>query len=614
MIAFALCAMLGGLGGGLFAGGFSYISPDQFAFSNSIVLLTMALLGGVSSPIGSTIGTGLLILIPEWLRFLKSVPGLYLGIYGLSVILIVIFMPDGIWGFVSRLFRRRQRAPSPPVEPLALRPADSGAALALEVRGLAKNFGGLKAVDGVDFQVLRGSVHALIGPNGSGKTTTLNVVTGLYRATAGAILVDGVDVTALPAHKRTAAGLARTFQNIRLFRSMTALENVVIGAERDGNGLVDSGHDALRRRARAALDFVGLGNRADETIPSFSYGHQRLIEIARALAANPTVLLLDEPAAGLNSSEKKSLHDLLDRIAAQGLTILIIDHDMTLISGVARHLTVLNFGRRIANGETAEVLRQPDVVAAYLGVLVMALLEVRDLCVSYGEIEALRGVSFAIDEGAVVTLLGSNGAGKSTTLRAISGLVAPRSGSILFDGKPIAGLGPRTIVRLGVAHVPEGRRVFPGLTVRENIMLGASNGNASSSAIRREADAMFDLFPDIRRFADTLGWTLSGGQQQMVAVARGLMAKPRLLLLDEPSLGLAPVIVQAVFQIIAEIHKRGTTVLLVEQNAHMALKVANWGYVLETGRLALGGDPATLWSDEGIRDAYLGGAQTKVSI
>ena len=241
----------------------------------------------------------------------------------------------------------------------------------------------------------------------------------------------------------------------------------------------------------------------------------------------------------------------------------------------------------------------------------MALLEVVDLGVRYGEIEALRGVSFPIEEGAVVALLGSNGAGKSTTLRAISGLIAPSAGKIVFAGKPIDALSPGAIVRLGVAHVPEGRRVFPGLSVRENIMLGASNGNASSAVIRRDADAMFDLFPDIRRFADSLGWTLSGGQQQMVALARGLMAKPRLLLLDEPSLGLAPVIVQAVFQIIAEIHRRGATVLLVEQNAHMALKVADWGYVLETGRLALGGDPATLWSNEAIRDAYLGGAQAK---
>ena len=241
LIAFALGALLGGLGGGLFAGGFSYISPDQFAFSNSIVLLTMALLGGVSSPIGSTIGTGLLILIPEWLRFLKSVPGLYLAVYGLAVILIVVFMPEGIWGFVGRLFRTRKRAPSKSAEPLLCVPPIPARRIALEVRGLAKNFGGLMAVDGVDFQVRRGGLHGLIGPNGSGKTTTLNVVTGLYRATAGAIFVDGVDVTALPAHKRTIAGLARTFQNIRLFRSMTALENVVIGAERDGNALVEGG-------------------------------------------------------------------------------------------------------------------------------------------------------------------------------------------------------------------------------------------------------------------------------------------------------------------------------------------------------------------------------------
>ncbi len=236
----------------------------------------------------------------------------------------------------------------------------------------------------------------------------------------------------------------------------------------------------------------------------------------------------------------------------------------------------------------------------------MALLEINDLIVLYGEIEALRGVSLKVDAGQVVTLLGSNGAGKSTTLRAISGLAKPAAGEILFDGKSIVGLGPEAIVRLGISHVPEGRRVFPGLTVKENIMLGASNRKVAKAQLSWEADAMFDLFPDIRAFSDKLGWTLSGGQLQMVAVARGLMAKPRLLLLDEPSLGLAPVIVQAVFRIIAEIRKE-TTVLLVEQNARMGLSVADYGYVLETGRLALGGKPDDLWGNEAIRAAYLGG-------
>jgi branched-chain amino acid transport system ATP-binding protein len=236
----------------------------------------------------------------------------------------------------------------------------------------------------------------------------------------------------------------------------------------------------------------------------------------------------------------------------------------------------------------------------------MKLLEIRDLIVLYGEIEALRGVSFSVEAGQVVTLLGANGAGKSTTLRAISGLTKPAAGEIVFDGQSIAGLGPEAIVRLGISHVPEGRRVFPGLTVKENIMLGGSNRRASKAELSREADAMFDLFPEIRGFADALGWTLSGGQLQMVAVARGLMANPRLLLLDEPSLGLAPVIVQAVFRIITEIRQR-TTVLLVEQNARMGLSVADYGYVLETGRMVLGGKPDQLWGNEAVRAAYLGG-------
>jgi branched-chain amino acid transport system permease protein len=368
--AFALSAVLGGLAGGLFAGGFAYVSPDQFSFAESVVFLTMSLLGGVASPIGSAIGTGLLILIPEWLRFLKSVPGLYLAIYGLSVILIIRYMPDGIWGFAKLATERwwlkaRALAGGPALQ---LAPATVGGDIVLSVKGLSKHFGGLKAVDNVDIDVRRGGVHALIGPNGSGKTTTLNVLSGIYKATSGTVVLDGTDITDMPPHQRAAAGLGRTFQNIRLFRSMTALENVIIGAERPGNTLTGKADDeALTARAMSALTFVGLGSRADELISSFSYGHQRLIEIARALAANPTLLLLDEPAAGLNSSEKVELHALLKRIAAQGLTILIIDHDMTLVSEAAQHITVLNFGKRIADGESLAVLRHPDVVSAYLG-------------------------------------------------------------------------------------------------------------------------------------------------------------------------------------------------------------------------------------------------------
>jgi branched-chain amino acid transport system permease protein len=363
VIAFALSALLGGLGGGLFAGAFAYISPDQFSFGESIVMLTMALLGGVRSPFGAMLGTLLLVLLPEWLRFLKQV---YLAVYGGAVILIMVFLPEGVWGALARRFAGRRLVPGAAERlPLLTRSGEATGETVLSVESLAKHFGGLKALDGVDLAVNRGTVHALIGPNGSGKTTLINVVTGLYRATGGRVFLLGREMTKLPPHRRAASGLARTFQNIRLFGGLTVLENVMVGAEASGNG--PAGDAATRTRALAALDVVGRCEDAGRIVSNLSYGHQRHVEIARALAAEPAVLLLDEPAAGLNSSEKVELGALLRRLKGHGLTILIVDHDMTLVKDVADRITVLNFGRRIADGFVRETLEHPDVVAAYLG-------------------------------------------------------------------------------------------------------------------------------------------------------------------------------------------------------------------------------------------------------
>ena len=238
----------------------------------------------------------------------------------------------------------------------------------------------------------------------------------------------------------------------------------------------------------------------------------------------------------------------------------------------------------------------------------MSLLELDNIVVAYGNVTALKGLSLRVEQGEIVALLGANGAGKSTTLRTISGLMAPRSGGVRLLGEPITGLSPEEVVRRRIAHVPEGRRVFPGLTVRENILLGGSNRRRARRAeLEADADRMFEIFPEIKPFENVLSWTLSGGQLQMVAIARGLMARPKLLLLDEPSLGLAPLIVQQVYKIIAEIQRQGTTVLLVEQNAHVALGIADRGYVLETGSLVAQGRPQELWKNEEIQAAYLGG-------
>lgn len=240
----------------------------------------------------------------------------------------------------------------------------------------------------------------------------------------------------------------------------------------------------------------------------------------------------------------------------------------------------------------------------------MPLLELRDVTSFYGSVQALKGISLRVEPGEIVTLLGANGAGKSTTLRSISGLMRPASGEIFFDGQSISRLGAEAIVRLGISHVPEGRRIFPGLTVSENIMLGASSrAGVSKAQLRSEVGEMFAIFPDLERLEKALGWSLSGGQQQMLAVARGLMARPKLLMLDEPSLGLAPIIVQQLFAVIRNLQQRGMTILLVEQNAHMALSVAHRGYVLETGSLTVEGSPAELLDNEDVRAAYLGGAR-----
>jgi len=235
----------------------------------------------------------------------------------------------------------------------------------------------------------------------------------------------------------------------------------------------------------------------------------------------------------------------------------------------------------------------------------MPLLSVNNLSVTYGAIRALHGISLSVDQGRIVTLIGGNGAGKSTTLRAISGLLTGARGSIVFDSAEILGLPPHVIVRRGIAHAPEGRGIFPNLTVSENLDLGAF-ARSDHAQIARDRDHALALFPRLRERLQQSAGTLSGGEQQMLAIARALLARPRLLLLDEPSLGLAPQIVQTIFRIIRDINADGTTILLVEQNAHMALTVAHHAYVLEVGRIVMSGPASELARSDAVRKAYLG--------
>ncbi len=618
-VAFMVSAAVVGLAGGLYAPQAGMITPHNFNFMQSILFVLAVTIGGAGSLAGPLLGAVVVGLLPELLSSLEEYRLLFFGAF----LLVVLWAaPDGAAGPLAR-WRRRGAQPR-------LTPRQGGLAATGQARrvlradALAMTFGGVRAVQGVSFQVAPAAVTALIGPNGAGKSTVINMLSGYYQPTRGSVALGATPLAGLPAYRVAREGIARTYQTSQLFDTLSVEDNVALGLLRGRLGGLLAARRYLssdaRERARALLAFCGYQGALDAPAADLAHVDRRLVEIARALATDADILLMDEPAAGLSREDKTRLAALLRRIADAGAGVLLVEHDMALVMGVSDHVVAIDAGRELAQGSTGEIQQSAAVRQAYLGDdaarhapaararpaasrVAPEVLGVGSLTTGYGANPVLHGIDLQVREGEMVALLGANGAGKSTLMRTLAGLHRPAQGGMHLQGQELQGLSADRIVARGLVLVPEGRQVFPDLSVLDNIRLGAFLHPADREARVQE---MLTRFPRLRERQHQRAGLLSGGEQQMLAIARGLMSKPVILLLDEPSLGLAPKIIDELFEALDRLRAESMTILLVDQMAALALSLADRAYVLESGRVAAHGTAREIAADGTLARAYLG--------
>jgi branched-chain amino acid transport system ATP-binding protein len=633
LIAFALSAAVTGLAGCLFAFLKVFVSADlvHVGFSGEIVAMTIV--GGMGHFLGPALGSVFFILFRE---LLSEHTASWQFWFGLLFMGFILFSPSGLIGLGARLlrpFRRQDEEAAAMAARLTPRPgaavpdflhgAPPAAGTLLDCRGVSKRFGSFTAVDAVNLTLGDRQLHALIGPNGAGKTTLFNAVSGTYPPDGGRILLEGRPIDGLPPERVVARGIARSFQITNLFPSLTLFENLRLAVQardpRRFNGWRPFTSLArVNEETRALVRFLGLEGLEAVPAASLSYGGQRLLELGLPLAACPRVLLLDEPLAGLAAAERERITALVRRLS-EWMAVLLVEHDIDRVFAYADRITVMNEGRVVVDGTAAEVREHPKVHEVYLGHgrdLLFAdavraaagpdvppVLRVTGIDTFYGKSHILHEVSLELRAGEMLALLGRNGAGKSSTLKSVMGLAPPARGRIEFAGREIGGHSPEEIARLGIGFVPQGRRLFPNLTVAENLELGGLR-RRRGDGIRWEADRIFEFFPRIRERLGSRAETLSGGEQQMVAIARALSGNLKLLLLDEPFEGLAPAVSEMIFRSLDRL-RREVPILIVEHDLDLVLALADRVSVLDRGHITHEGPAAPLRADRELRRQVL---------
>ncbi len=480
----------------------------------------------------------------------------------------------------------------------------------LECSGLVKRFGGLVAVKDIGFRIRGGEILGLIGPNGSGKSTAMKLIMGIERPNAGSVRIDGQEVAGWPSHRIARHGVGMVFQHSRPLQRQTVLENIKVALLPDSLlRLTAASH--VEDRAREIAARVGLERVMHRRPGTLPFADLRRMELARAIARNPKVVLVDEPFAGLTASEVTDFSALIDEFRRDGHAVLLVDHNVKGVAALVDRVFAMYLGERVAEGTAAEVMADETVRRVYLGGDINAVrgtaprtaltgdpvLKVTDVSVFYGKAQALDRVSIEVRPHEFVSVVGINGAGKTTLFNAISALV-PFQGRVDWEGRPLAGMTGAAVARAGIVQVPETRELFGEMSVRENLDLGGMHLPAAERA--KQLDWLFELLPILKSRQAQAARTLSGGEQQMLTIARALMMKPRLLVLDEPTLGLAPVILEQLSRAMETLRRTTPiTVLLGEQNVTFALPNADRVYVLEHGRITWEGDPARFASEMG---------------